>query len=216
MRAVILLSVNLPYLTIRDTRLKGSLLPPSIMTFPSYKPLTQHDRKLGVLLTAFGAAYFTVAASLIEENKISDDSNEAWLFMGSAPVLFFGGIVWLVLNSQYNGRAWSKLVISGCSSSGSAIGFAQLFFNVKPLIILGFAICAWAATIIVIVCRDIFRERNGDFDRAAWREEFIPEYAVGTPSDPAWYAHGRHAQPAGVFDEATSNRPEDLVWKLRT
>jgi len=186
------------------------------MTFPSYKPFTQYDRILGVLLTAFGAAYFTVAASLIEANKISDDSNEAWLFMGSAPVLFFGGIVWLVLNSQYNGRAWSQLVISGCSTSGSAIGLGQLFFHTKSLIILGLAMCAWAATIVIIVSRDIFRERSGDFDRAARREESIPEYAVGTPSDPAWYAHGRRAQPAGVVDEATSNRPEDPVWKLRT
>jgi hypothetical protein len=178
------------------------------MTSPSYRPLTRHGRKLGVLAMVAGAAYFTLAATLIEANNIPDDSRKAWLLMGSALLLFSGGMLWLIFHSCYNGRDWSELVISGCSSSGTTIGVLQLFFNIKPLVILGLAMCAWAVTIIVIVSRDSFREFSDYYEREARREESIPEYAIGTPRDPAWHGHGRNAQRAGVAVEMTSSLPD--------
>jgi hypothetical protein len=177
------------------------------MAFPSYRPFTQHDRKFGVLLMAAGAAYFTTVASSIEANDVPDDSREAWLLLGSSLLPYFGGMLWLVLDSRYRGRAWGQLIFSGCSSSGTTIGVSQLFFDIEPLVIVGLAMCAWATTIIFIVCRDSFRENSGYYEREARREESIPEYAIGTPSDPAWHGHGRDAQQAGCDVEMTSCLP---------
>ena len=180
------------------------------MAFPSYRPFTQHDRKFGVLLMAAGAAYFTTVASSIEANDVPDDSREAWLLLGSSLLPYFGGMLWLVLDSRYRGRAWGQLIFSGCSSSGTTIGVSQLFFDIEPLVIVGLAMCAWALTIIVIVCRDGFREYSGYYEQESGRrEESIPEYAIGTPSDPAWYGHGRNAHRAGGVVEMTSDLPGD-------
>ena len=193
--------------TIQNNQVKGSLFSASTMEFPGHKSMTKHGRKLGVLVMAAGAAYFTMAASLIEANNTSDDSTKAWLLMGFALLLFVGGMVSLVLNSHYNGRAWSELVISGCSSSGTTIGLLQLFFDIEPLVILGLGMCAWATTVVVIVCRDSFRENSDYYERGARRAESVPEYAIGTPQDPAWYGHGRNSQQAGGTVEMTS-KPE--------
>jgi RsiW-degrading membrane proteinase PrsW (M82 family) len=178
------------------------------MAFPSYRLLTQHGRKLGVLAMIAGAAYFTLAATLIEANNIPDDSKKAWLLMGSALLLFFGCLLWLIVDSCHNGRDWSELVITGCSSGGTAIGISRLLFDIKPLVILGLATCAWAITVIVIVSRDSFREYSDYYEREARREESIPEYAIGTPRDPAWHGHGRNAQSAGGAVEMTSSLPD--------
>jgi hypothetical protein len=194
--------------TIQNTQLQGSLFWASTMAFPSYRPLTRHGRILGVLAMVAGAAYFTLAATLIEANNIPDDSKKAWLLMGSALLLFFGGLFWLILHSHHNGRDWSGLVISGCSSSGTTIGILRLFFDIKPLIILGLSMCAWAITVIVILSRDNFREPSDYSEREARREESIPEYAIGTPRDPAWHGHGRNAQRAGGAVEMTSSLPD--------
>ena len=198
------LFVNIPHKTPKSKDLSSR--PPTV-EIPDYKSMTKHGRKLGVLVMAAGAAYFTMAASLIEANNTSDDSTKAWLLMGFALLLFVGGTVSLVLNSHYNGRAWSELVISGCSSSGTTIGLLQLFFDIEPLVILGLGMCAWATTVVVIVCRDSFREYSDYYERGARRAESIPEYAVGTPQDPAWYGHGRNSQQAGGTVEMTS-KPE--------
>lgn len=177
------------------------------MAFLSYRPLTQHDRKLGSLMMAAGAACFTIAASSIEANENSENSKESWLLIGSSLFPYFSGMLWLVLNSRYRGRAWGQLIFSGCSSSGTTIGVSQLFFDIEPLVMVGLAMCAWATTIIFIVCRDSFRENSGYYERETRREESIPEYAIGTPSDPAWHDHGRDAQQAGRDVEMTSCLP---------
>ena len=177
------------------------------MAFPSYQPFTQHDRKLGLLLMAAGAAYFTMAASLIEANQVSDDSEKAWLLIGPAWLLYFGGMLWLILNSRYKGRSWGQLLYCGGSASGTTIGVSQLFFDVEPLIILGIAMCASAVAVTIIVCRDSLREYRDYYEREARRVDSIPVYAIGTPSDPAWYGHGRNAQQAGAV-EMTSSLPD--------
>jgi hypothetical protein len=188
------------------------------MASPSYRPLTQHDRKLGVLMMAAGAAYFTMIASSIEATEIPDKSTEAWLLMGSAWLLYFGGLLWLVLNSRYRGRGWGQLIFRGCSSSGTTIGVSQLFFDIEPLIVLGLAMCAWAVAVTVIVSRDSLREYSDYYEREARRVDSIPEYAIDTPSDPAWHGHGRNARQAGDVVEMTSSLPdgqtEDLDSKV--
>jgi hypothetical protein len=178
------------------------------MASPSYRPLTQHDRKLGVLMMAAGAAYFTMIASSIEATEIPDKSTEAWLLMGSAWLLYFGGLLWLVLNSRYRGRGWGQLIFRGCSSSGTTIGVSQLFFDIEPLIVLGLAMCAWAVAVTVILSRDSLREYSDYYEREARRVDSIPEYAIGTPSDPAWHGHGRNTRQAGDAVEMTSSLPD--------
>lgn len=177
------------------------------MAFRSYRPLTHHDRKLGVLVMAAGAAYFTMAASLIEANGNPDDSKKAWLLIGPAWLFYFGGMLWLILNSRYKGRSWGQLLYCGGSASGTTIGVSQLFFYIEPLVILGLAVCASAIAITVVVCRDSLREYSDYYEREARRVDSIPVYAIGTPSDPAWHGHGRNAQQAGTV-EMTSSLPD--------
>jgi hypothetical protein len=202
---LVILRFNTPYEQRKQQEIY--LFSSSTMAFPSYRPLTQHDRKLGVLVMAAGAAYFTMAATLIGANEHPDDSKKAWLLIGPAWLLYFGGMLWLILNSRYKGQPWGQLLYCGGSASGTTIGVSQLFFDIEPLVILGLAMCASAIAITVVVCRDGLREYSDYYEREARRVDSIPVYAIGTPSDPAWHGLGRNAQQEGAVD-MTSSLPD--------
>lgn len=147
---------------------------------------------------ASGAAHVIVAASSMEAIKTPYNIKGSWLVIGLGILLFLGGLSWLVLNSRYLGKPWSKLLIWGGSCGGSATVLSQFMTpQIGHMVPVGIGLCVWAFATAVIVFRDGFRDFRDYYHREAHREESIPEYAIGTPRDPAWYGHGRDIRQSG-------------------
>lgn len=153
---------------------------------------------------ATGAAFFTIFASSVEADKNTPDPN----LLGFTLLLFSSGMSWLVLNSRYSGRDWYDLLTYGGSCSGASIGLSQLLLGISPLAKMGLAMCAWAVAVTVIVSRDSLREYRDYYELEARREESIPEYAIGTPRDPAWEGNARNLRQMGGAGDMTSSLPD--------
>jgi len=178
------------------------------MAFPSYRPLTQHDRKIGVFAMASGAAHFIVAASSMDAIKTPANIRGSWLVIGLGSLIFLGGLSWLILNSRYFNKPWWKLVIWGGTCGGGATGLSQFVPRVGPLIPAGIGLCVWTFVTAVILFRDGLKDFSDYYHREAHRQDSIPEYAIGTPMDPAWHGHGRDIRQSGGSDAMTWTRPD--------
>jgi hypothetical protein len=181
------------------------------MAFPSYRPLTQHDRKFGVSAMASGAAFFIMAASSMDAIRTPTNIKGSWLVIGFGLLLYLGGLSWPILNSRYFSKPWWKLLIWGGSCGGSATGLSQFIPRIGPLVPVGIGLCVWTFATAVIVFRDGLRDFRDYYHREAHREDFIPEYAIGTPRDPAWHGHGRDIGQSGGSDAVTCTRSDGLT-----
>lgn len=167
------------------------------MSFPSYRPFTQHDRKFGVSAMSAGAGWYTIAALPSKKEKTNHtDEKDPWLLMTFALFTFFGGMLWLVMDSRYSRRPWGKLLTWGGSSGGGASGLSTLLLQERPLLAVAFGMWAWTAAVTLIVFADSFSEFRHYYEHEANREESIPDYAIGTPRDPALYDYSWTTQPA--------------------
>lgn len=148
------------------------VVPLSTMKFPSYRPLTQNDHKFGVLGMLLGAAWFTIVAASYHKTADLAHAHVSWPAIISPFFPFFGGFLWLVLDSWYHGRAWWHLLFW----SGGGIGVTRLlgFTGFLPI---AFDLWAWSATMAVILFKTDFM---GDHNEAS-REAPLGERVVNEP-----------------------------------
>ena len=142
------------------------------MKLPSYRPLTQNDHKFGLLAMLLGAAWFTIVAAAYHKTADLANAHVSWPAIISPFFPFFGGFLWLVLDSWYHGRAWWHLLFW----SGGGIGVTRLlgFTGFLPI---AFDLWAWSATMAVILFKTDFM---GDHNEAS-REAPLAEYVVDEP-----------------------------------
>jgi peptidoglycan/LPS O-acetylase OafA/YrhL len=114
------------------------------MALPSYRPLTQHDHKFAILAMILGAAWFSMVAASNHQSPTLETAHISLLVTISPFLPFFGGFLWLVLDSWHHGRAWWQLLLW----SGSGSGVSQLlgFTGLTPI-----AFDMWVSTIAVAV-----------------------------------------------------------------
>lgn len=156
------------------------------MSLPSYRPLTQHDRKFGALTMSTGAGWYTVTVLSSKQEKDSHtDQRDPWLLMTFALLTFFSGALWLAMDSHHSRRPWRKLLTWGGSSGGGASGISTFLLEERPLLAVAFGMWAWTAAVTVIVFADSFREFRHSYEHEANREESVPEHAFGTRRDTA-------------------------------
>jgi hypothetical protein len=63
-----------------------------------------------MLAMTTATATFNVAAWGMANNDRLSDTRISLLIIGLSTVLFFGSLLWLIMNYHYNGRSWWKLV----------------------------------------------------------------------------------------------------------
>lgn len=150
------------------------------MAIPSYHPITRHDRLYGVLVMAAAAAHCTVAAWGMVKNDSHHNVEIGWLVIAFAFLLFFAGLLWLVMNYRYTGRPWSRLVTQGSSCSGGVFGLTIILSNAETLLPIAFGMWAWTAAVAVV----LYMDRGNESTVGSYEELDVPEYAIGTPHDP--------------------------------
>lgn len=152
----------------------------------SYEPLTQHDCRFGALTMAAGASFLTAAAVSKENIDNPTNARQPLLLIAFAFLVFLSGMLWLIMDRRYFRRPWSGLLSWGGSSSGAASVLSMLFFPNRPLFAVAFDMWAWTLTMSVIAFMESFKGYRDYYEHEVNREESIPEYAIGTPRDPAW------------------------------
>jgi len=142
------------------------------MAFPRYRPLTPNDYNPALLTMALGAAYFTLIAATFNEASKVPGGPFPWPVVIPSFLLFFGGYLWLVLDSWHHGREWWKLLLQ--SHGVGFAGVAQLL-GITGLVSVAIGVWAWLITTAVFVFRTDF---VGDEDgRVGDGEEAPAEYS---------------------------------------
>lgn len=127
---------------------------------------------------ATGAAWFTIVAVIARYRNIEAPTNADVPWPAALlPLLpFFGGLLWLVLDSWYLGRDWWKLLLWG----GGASGFAQ-FLGFQGLLPVAFGMSTWTIAVPVIVFKTDFGKSRDDCGHEVGLEHALPAHAVGLP-----------------------------------
>ena len=118
------------------------------MTFPRYRPLTQTDHKPAILTMGLGAARLTLIAVTYHEPTNSTDEELSWPAVTLTFLIFFGGFLWLVLDSWHHGREWWKLLLQ---SHGAGIGGVAQLLECTGLVPIAIGMWAWTLAIAAVV-----------------------------------------------------------------
>lgn len=117
---------------------------------------------------ALGAGYFTVMAAMFNEASKIPGGPFPWPSVIPSFLLFFGGYLWLVLDSWYHGRECWKLLLQ--SHGAGFAGVAQLL-GITGLVSVAIGVWAWLITTAVFVFRTDFL---GDEDSCVGDGEEAP------------------------------------------
>lgn len=170
------------------------------MAFPRYRPLTKTDHKPALLTMALGAAYFTVIAAIFNEASKVPGGPFPWPVVIPSFLLFFGGYLWLVLDSWYHSRQWWKLLLQ--SHGAGFAGVAQLL-GITGLVSVAIGVWAWVITTAVFVFRTGFL---GDEDGYAdHREASCAGYSDDRPQQTRHEHGGKDQEIAGLSTQGTTS-----------
>lgn len=160
------------------------------MTLPTYRPITQHDRMYGVSAMAISTAMFSVATWGMVKNDSPSNLRNSWLIVGWSILLFFGSMMWLIMNYRWTQRPWWKIVGPGGSCSGAATGLAILLSKSQSLFPVAYGMWAWTIAVVVVLSVDSRHEGYASYANSCEQED-VPEYAIGMPHDPRMNPRGR-------------------------
>jgi hypothetical protein len=149
---------------------------------------------------ALGAAYFTVMAAMFNEASKVPGGPFPWPAVISSSLLFFGGYLWLVLDSWHHGRECWKLLLQ--SHGVGFAGVAQLL-GITGLVSVAIGVWAWVITTTVFVFKTDFVGNEDDY--SDHQEASCADYSDDRPQRTR-HEHGEKDQEiAGLSTQETTS-----------
>jgi len=130
---------------------------------------------------AITTAFFTLTALSTVVSDSPSDAKLPWLIIGLSTSLFYGSLIWLVLDYHYAQRPWWKLLSNGGGCSGAAFGLTIILSDsTESLLPIACGMWGWTVAVAVMLFLD------SRYEGRTWTSEGVdvPEYAIGTPHDP--------------------------------